>query len=312
MNDSFHLCCVNSRQGTSLEGGAVRRLIADLRYARFRSSILRRALGLYFREGRVYRLSFGPLRGMRMVYDRSVNYHTILGLGEPEQFQVLSKISVPLQLFQDNSVVCDLGANIGTYALWFSRHLRGKGVVYAFEPAPSAVEKLSRNLSLNEAANVQLVEEACSDRTGEAELFLGVHPCCSSVNRDWVSQAGGIAERVVVRTTTLDNFFYGSKPREGPDFIKMDIEGGGAAALKGCDACVRQKRPLFLVESHTPEEDLATGALLMRHNYQAYRLNNAQWVKVFSQPYTHPMGVWGNMLLCPSEKQKRLYELLPP
>ena len=42
----------------------------------------------------------------------------------------------------------------------------------------------------------------------------------------------------------------------------MDIEGAGVFALKGCDQCLRIKRPIFLMESHTPEEDGAVGNLL--------------------------------------------------
>ena len=58
--------------------------LRNFRYAQFNSAIARAALSTYFRSGRSYRLLMGPLRGSRMRYDRSVNFHAILGLWDAD------------------------------------------------------------------------------------------------------------------------------------------------------------------------------------------------------------------------------------
>ena len=90
----------------------------------------------------------------------------------------------------------------------------------------------------------------------------------------------------------------------------MDIEGGGVFALRGCDRVVAKTRPLFLIESHTPDEDGAIRDLIRRHDYAAYRVDNNQWVTAPDEVHPHPQGVWGTMLLCPSELRTGLVAAL--
>jgi hypothetical protein len=58
----------------------------QIRYAQFNSALLRKCLSYCFREGAPYRVRFGPIRGMRLYYDRSVNFHAILGLWDVEEY----------------------------------------------------------------------------------------------------------------------------------------------------------------------------------------------------------------------------------
>lgn len=289
----------------------MRNLLKDLRYAQFNSAFLRRLLSHYFKENRVYRIPWGPLRGARMHYDRTVNYHTILGLWELENFHFLKRLFIQGKLLHPGMVVCDLGANIGAFSLWFSRKVEGGGRVYAFEPGAPVREMLEKNLALNRADNVQVVAKACSDQTGKVKFYVADDPLVSSLYENWTANWGIPSREVWVEATTLDDYFYGPQRREGPDFIKMDIEGGGVVALRGCDVCVERSRPVFLVESHFPPEDEAISALLVRHGYQAYRINNARWVKKTGEIFPDPEGVWGKLILCPPEKRDTLTRVLP-
>ena len=88
-----------------------------------------------------------------------------------------------------------------------------------------------------------------------------------------------------------------------PDLIKMDIEGAGVYALKGCAGCLQEKRPLILIESHTPGEDDAIGSLLHEYSYDAFRINNGKWILHKNRNYSDAEGVWGTMILIPSEKK---------
>ncbi|MBE2223378.1 MAG: FkbM family methyltransferase [Anaerolineae bacterium] len=279
----------------------LKKLFHNIRYLQFNSSFLRHILGLYYKEGRAYRIPIGSLKNIRLQYDSTINYHAMLGLWEPESFQLLSRIVNYYSAKHFPLVICDVGANIGSYSLWFSMHTQPTSVIYAFEPAADIVVKLKNNLFLNHANNVTVIEKACTDQVGEISFYLGFHHHSSSIDAEWARGSEDKVEEVVVTSTTLDHFFYGDDPEPGPTIIKMDIEGGGTVALKGCEQVIKKERPLFLIESHTPDEDRAISDLLLAHNYQAYRLNTSEWVKQRDTVHPNHDGVWGTMLLCPTD-----------
>ncbi len=108
-----------------------------------------------------------------------------------------------------------------------------------------------------------------------------------------------------VRAISIDEYFGKEGVSSYPDLIKMDIEGAGVFALKGCDQCLQIKRPIILMESHTPAEDGAIGNLLRNYNYDAFRINNQKWVLHKDRDYKDTDGVWGTMLLIPAEKKEK-------
>ncbi|MDB9489685.1 hypothetical protein PN478_03980 [Dolichospermum circinale CS-534/05] len=66
-----------------------------------------------------------------------------------------------------------------------------------------------------------------------------------------------------------------------------------------------------MVESHIPDEDKAISDLVVRHNYQAYRLNNRKWVTEIHDTFPNPEGIWGTLLLVPNKFKQLLVEILP-
>ena len=55
---------------------------------------------------------------------------------------------------QNCTIVVDIGANIGYYALLEARMLGDKGRVYALEPVPHTIELLRANVELNNYSNI--------------------------------------------------------------------------------------------------------------------------------------------------------------
>lgn len=286
---------------TTIDG--LTRSLHRLRYAQVNSDLLRRALGGVYREGGIYRVPFGPLAGARLQYDPSISFHLMLGLGEMESFDVLSR-ALRVLVGRRPTVAYDVGANIGIYALWLSRALGPGSVVYAFEPSPGPFARLSRHVALNRAHAIHPVPMALSDHDGEVAFYVSrAHHSTSSL--DPALAGGDGAERISVAATTLDSF-CASGAGPSPDLIKVDIEGGGVTALKGFDGCVARKAPLMLIESHSPGEDRAISDLILAHDYQAYRLNNRRWVRSLATTHPDPEGVWGTVLLCPARDRERL------
>jgi FkbM family methyltransferase len=275
-----------------------------LRYAQFNSAAARAALSLFYRPGSTHRILFGPLRGLRMYYEPSINFHAILGLWEAEILDFIGAIFVRTGLLPKSSVIADVGANIGYYSLWFSRILAPQGLVYAFEPSLDISAITRRNLKLNDVKNIEVIEIACGAEVGTTEFFIADHHHASSIHRDWASSGSGDARAVEVPVTSLDAFFSSKAARKPPSFIKIDIEGGGTHALPGCRNIFQTVRPYVLIESHTVEEDQAISKVLVEHRYRAYRLNDRAWVTNPTAVHPAEDGVWGTMLLIPTEQFK--------
>ena len=277
--------------------------LRDLLNFNFNSRVARKFLELYYRRDNTYTIPFGPLRGLKMLYDPRMNFHTILGLSDLDVFRVLQRVLSVYPILKGAASV-DLGANRGLYSLWLAR-TKSFSKVYSFEPTPHLVEQLLANARINQLENMEVFAGACADKVGKMELFLGDIDSTSSL----VPTARG--QKIVVPTTSLDEFFYGSgSHRPKPSFIKMDIEGGGVLALPGADRCIKENRPLLYLESHSPDEDRQIGNLLMTFDYQAFRVKEREWVELAEEVYPNPRGVWGNVVACPTEHHERIAQAL--
>jgi FkbM family methyltransferase len=145
-------------------------------------------------------------------------------------------------------VAFDVGANVGYYTLLLSRGVGPKGLVIAFEPNPVNVAHLKEHLRLNKIGNVKIVEAAVSDRKGTA-FFSGE------------GAMGKLSQNGTPTTTVqLDNY-----PR--PDFIKMDIEGGETAALRGSAKILAERRAIWFIATHGGMVRTEISALLTSQNY---------------------------------------------
>ena len=70
--------------------------------------ILGKSLRRYYIPGRFYRIPFGPNKGAHVEYDPSMNLDMMLGLHEPNTFEVAR------QIITDGMLVWDVGANRGS------------------------------------------------------------------------------------------------------------------------------------------------------------------------------------------------------
>ena len=144
------------------------------------------------------------------------------------------------------SVVLDVGANLGVYALCLARWVGPHGRVFAFEPNPATRRALERHIALNALQDqVTVVGEAVGASNGDATFTaIGVEGY-SRLGAENPDLPGGTP--ITVPMTTLDAFC--ERERISPDWIVLDIEGYEAAALRGGRATV-VKRPGLVVEMH--------------------------------------------------------------
>ncbi|MHB2020391.1 MAG: FkbM family methyltransferase [Candidatus Xenobia bacterium] len=262
------------------------------------------ALRRCYRIGHVYRAPFGPLRGCRLCYDPTVQLHAMLGFWDVQVLQQLKPV-LGSGILGADPLVADVGANIGLVTLWLQRVLPS-AAIHAFEPGDHPCRLLRRNVEVNGRPAI-IHQMAVSDLAGKTDFFIAGDHHQSSLLQSWASSTTP-STVVTVECTTLDAMFAAAG--QALALIKMDIEGGGIRALKGCRECFSRHRTYLWIESHTPEEDAAIGQVALTYDYDAFRLSNRQWVRSKDTTWPDPDGMWGTLLLVPRELRSRLTPLL--
>lgn len=150
-----------------------------------------------------------------------------------------------LRLFQQNlqpdSVVMDIGANVGLYSL-LAAQIAHAGKVFSFEPLPDTHRELRENIDLNHAAHlVEPIALALSDHTGEGFITSDYH------SSNFIVGAEAASAKQRIELSTLDQF-AADRALDRVDFIKIDVEGHELATLRGATALLRRHRPMLLVE----------------------------------------------------------------
>ena len=182
----------------------------------------------------------GQAKGLR-IDPSGANAGYALGTTEPMVQDLFAELLGP------ESVVWDVGANIGFYTLIAARLSK---TVVAFEPLPVNIAAIRRNLDLNEMNNVTLVEGAVSDHEGRAELELHGEQTWAKLDTSADTEFKRSNARVpslTVRLLTLDEQL---NTLRAPSLVKIDIEGAEVAALRGARRLLKDVRPIILCELH--------------------------------------------------------------
>jgi FkbM family methyltransferase len=136
-------------------------------------------------------------------------------------------------------VLVDVGANVGYYTVLGAQRVGAAGQVHAFEIDPRPLRCLRRNAAAR--PNVQVHEIAIGEADGEGVLVSGLDSGHSSV------KAGG--EGPIVPMTSLDHWLETPGAPVRIDVIKIDIEGGELAALRGARTLLKRFSPVVVCES---------------------------------------------------------------
>lgn len=149
---------------------------------------------------------------------------------------------------RSGDIVCDVGANKGSYTYWLARW-SGTGQVVAFEPQPDLAARLAKNCSKLGLKNVIVERQAAYSACGVQKFFIpdGHQPAAS------LSRPDGPFASLEVRTTSLDAYFTSE---QRISVLKIDVEGSEFHVLKGAGRILQQDRPLIVFECeqrHLPQ-----------------------------------------------------------
>ena len=159
-------------------------------------------------------------------------------LYEPEIAEVFNRA------LQPGDTVLDVGANFGMFSVLAARLVGPNGRVVGFEPASDNVARLAANLSLNDLANVIVVDRPASDRIGSDTFYLnsdndGGHSLGNPGINPLHPKSRETVRPVAVTTTTIDAevLRLGLAP---PRLIKIDTEGAEHRVLAGAVDLLRE------------------------------------------------------------------------
>jgi FkbM family methyltransferase len=200
-------------------------------------------LAMFFGDGKVFQIRSGPLVGKRWIrFFRIHNDEYVEGTYESAVQNALT------QTLRPGAVFYDVGANGGFFSLLAASVVGPRGKVVSFEPHPETARLLARQMYINGMQQVDVVIAAVSNEVGMAQFdddtvsvmagLTDIHPNSSSRFKIWV------------KTTTIDEEVQKRAP---PDVIKIDVEGAELRVLQGAQRLLHEKRPVLLVELHSPE-----------------------------------------------------------
>ncbi|WP_326981343.1 FkbM family methyltransferase [Chryseobacterium sp. MYb264] len=180
----------------------------------------------------------------------------------------------------------DIGGNIGLFSLNASKIIGNEGNIVAFEAFTPNYHQFNHHVSINHLQNITLEHLAIADRKSFIEILYN-----DAYNN--VGMASSFLEEYTakerVESISLDEYVR-EKQISKIDLIKIDIEGGEFAALKGMSNVLEHYQPKIVIEinnialksSHHSEEELIS--LLTAKGYNKTKIlsqNESSYNAVF-------------------------------
>ncbi len=197
--------------------------------------------------------------------------------------------------------VLDIGANSGLYSLVAAAVADEGLTVHAFEPLPSALQALRRNVELNEAAGrVRVVEAAVADAPGTAQFFVpagneGLLEMSASLSASFRHRHAEVLEVTVV---TVDQYVAAQRIPT-VDVMKVDVESQEHRVFAGAAHTLRTHRPLVFFEALAGSDVQSIDAQGKAAGYRAVQVHAAE-ICIADRVVIDPQGV--NQILCPEER----------
>jgi FkbM family methyltransferase len=187
---------------------------------------------------------------------------------------------------QPGDTFVDVGAHHGYYTTLASQIVGDSGHVVAIEPIEAFFRTLEHVLELNGCKNVRTVQQAVSERSEELSLWLGGAENLgnTSLRQDDLTRShhrNHQIHTVAVKASSLTDLLTQDE-LERTRLIKMDVEGGEAAAINGiADSLDRLRPDAEIVIEVTPRIITDAGHKvdevinpLVRAGFHVYRIPN--------------------------------------
>ncbi|MFJ3249091.1 FkbM family methyltransferase [Streptomyces sp. NPDC086782] len=195
---------------------------------------------------------------------------------------------------QPGDTFIDVGANIGYYSVLASRLVGPAGHVVAIEPCPAFHRALTDNASLNGCRNVRTVQAAVHDSTDRLTFYLETSTNLGGTTtvRPRAVESSFEADAAPLYQLVISDEF------ETARLIKIDVEGGEAAAVSGLlPVLPRLRDDVELLVEVTPRLLAKQGLTvddvlgpLRKHGFLPYRIVNDYSASSYPRAVRRPLS----------------------
>jgi FkbM family methyltransferase len=201
----------------------------------------------------------------------------LFGLFEKETSDAIRR------LVGNNSVVIDIGANIGAHTLPMAKLVGKKGKVYAIEPTNYAYSKLKNNLlfnkNLDEKVQADHIILTNNDDKARVKGLYSSWPLSvktkkdqrHSVHQGILMSISGAKEKTLDDYVAINNIVL-------LDLIKLDVDGNELDVLGGAKGTLKRFKPIIIMELapdqyNNKNDFLEVVDMLSSMGYKYYSLN---------------------------------------
>jgi FkbM family methyltransferase len=209
----------------------------------------------------ILRIRSGPLEGRKWKASSGIRF--IKGTYEPKNVEAIQNT------VREDDVAYDVGAHVGYFTVLMGDIVGSGGKVIAFEPRGLNLGYLQRHVTVNNCDNVKIVSKALGEHSGHAKLETR-----TGSGTGYISDTGDED----VEITSIDELVdSGALPP--PTFLKIDVEGGEMAVLRGAKNVIEKQRPRMILATHGDEIDAECRALLREWNYDLQDIDHESGTK---------------------------------
>jgi FkbM family methyltransferase len=166
------------------------------------------------------------------------------------------------QILSPGDVVVDVGANIGTHAVFFAKGVTEKGLVVAFEPQRLVFQTLCGNIALNGLTNVTCFCAAVGEKRGQITF--------PTVDPRQTFNFGGVRASSDGKGEVVDVIPIDELELRRCALIKVDVEGMEANVIAGAKETITRCRPALFLENDTVERSREVLEAVEAIGYKAF------------------------------------------
>lgn len=151
----------------------------------------------------------------------------------------------------------DIGANIGNHSISLSGHFKE---VHSFEPNPIVLDRLRKNIEINNIKNITVHPYGAGYEDGEYPFFidesgnLGASHIVQEAQRELPQPTRKNRKIPFIHVVNLDEYLS-TKKIGAIDFVKIDVEGFELDVIKGMENTIKKYRPIVSFEYHGGDFD---------------------------------------------------------
>jgi FkbM family methyltransferase len=168
--------------------------------------------------------------------------------------------------FKADSIMVDVGANIGVYSLYCAM-TKPRVHVYAFEPLQENFTRLVDNILLNKCHNITPINMGVGKNAQISNFYVknsGVGESGSQINSPH-DEFGKEIKPECVRNVIVTSFdtFWDMVPAKRPCYLKIDVDGRELDVLRG----ISRHFPCLegvLIEINTAQTSISDVTMLMK------------------------------------------------